>query len=109
MALLAGCVAVTVPLEFAYGFKVWRSPRRLAAALIPGALLFTVWDLIVIQRGHWSFSNEHTIGVDLPGGFPVEELLFFIVIPAAAISGYEAVVAGLARRTKSENISEAPR
>lgn len=96
-ALLAGCVAVTVPLEFLYGFRVWRAPRRLARALLPGFVAFTLWDLWAVNRRHWWFSPDHTTGWLAPGGLPVEELAFFLVVPAAAISGYEAVRAGLAR------------
>ncbi len=98
LALLLGCVAVTVPLEFVYGFRVWRAPKRLAKAIVPTVAVFTAWDVFAISRGHWTFSDKYTVGVDFPGGFPIEELLFFIVIPAAAISGFEAVRAGLARR-----------
>jgi lycopene cyclase domain-containing protein len=97
ISLLLGCVAVTVPLEFVYGFRVWRNPKRLAEALAPGFFLFVVWDLYAIERGHWSYNSQYLTGLDI-GPVPIEELLFFLVIPAAAISGYEAVCASLLRR-----------
>jgi lycopene cyclase domain-containing protein len=97
LALLFGCVLVTVPLEFVYGFKVWRDPRRLLRAVFPGLVLFLLWDVWAIARGHWSYDPAALTGVTFPGSLPLEELLFFLVIPAAGISGYEAVVAGLKR------------
>ena len=96
LALLLGCMAVTIPLEFVYGFKVWRSPRRLAAALAPGFVLFMVWDVFAIERNHWTYNADFMCGVSF-GSVPLEEVLFFLIIPTAAISGYEAVGAGLKR------------
>lgn len=95
--LLLGCVAVTLPLEFVYRFRVWRDPKRLARAIVPGFVLFTVWDVIAIHRHHWNYNDTYLTGLHV-GTVPIEELLFFIVIPAAAVSGYEAVCAGLRRR-----------
>jgi lycopene cyclase domain-containing protein len=97
LGLLLGCVVATLPLEFVYGFRVWRNPRRLAKAVLPGLMLFVVWDIFAIERGHWTYNENYLSGVSA-GPLPIEELLFFIVIPAAAISGYEAVCASLRRR-----------
>lgn len=98
LALLAGCLVCTVPLEFIYGFRVWRDPARLFRALLPVVCFFICWDLFGIHRGNWWFNGDYVTGITLPGDIPIEELLFFIVIPAAAISGYEAVKASLASR-----------
>lgn len=98
LALLLGCVAVTVPLEFIYGFRVWRDPKRLARAVVPGFILFVIWDVYAIYRGHWQYNGDYLTGIGV-GSMPLEELLFFVIIPAAAISGYEAVGAGLRRRS----------
>jgi lycopene beta-cyclase len=95
--LLIGCIAVTVPLEFLYGFRVWRNPKRLVKAVVPGFVLFTIWDVVAIHRGHWTYNGHYLTGLHI-GSMPIEELLFFVVIPAAAISGYEAVCASLRRR-----------
>jgi lycopene beta-cyclase len=97
LALLLGCMAVTIPLEFFYGFRVWRAPKRAFRAILPGFVLLVCWDLLAISRGHWTFSDQFVTGWEVPGGIPIEELAFFVVIPMAAISGYEAVKAGLAK------------
>jgi lycopene cyclase domain-containing protein len=61
----------------------------------PAAALFAAWDLVASARGHWSFSDRYTIGVRLLG-LPVEEWLFFVVIPLCALLTYEAF--GLGRK-----------
>ena len=54
LLLMAGCLLVTLPLEFVFGARVWRRPRRLLFALVPTVVLFAVWDIAAIGRGHWS-------------------------------------------------------
>jgi lycopene beta-cyclase len=91
LLLLAACLAVTLPLEVVIGARVYRRPRRLLTTLIVAMTPFVVWDLVGIARGHWSFSERFTVGLDLPGGMPVEELLFFVVVPICALLTHQAV------------------
>ena len=91
LLLMAGCLLVTLPLEFVFGARVWRRPRRLLFALVPTVILFAVWDIAAIARGHWSFNPRYVTGRQLPGNLPVEELTFFIVIPICGLLTLEAV------------------
>ena len=78
-------------LEIALRTRVYRRWRRLLLALAPVAAVFVVWDLYAISRGHWSFDAKRTTHVLLPGNLPLEELVFFVVVPIAAILTLEAV------------------
>jgi lycopene cyclase domain-containing protein len=91
LLVMAACVAITLPLEFAFGARVWRRPRRLVAALAPVVAVFYVWDAVAIERGHWWFEERYVSGVVLPLGVPLEELVFFVVIPICALLSLEAV------------------
>jgi lycopene cyclase domain-containing protein len=91
LIVLALCVVITLPLEFVFEARVWRRPKRLAIALAPVFALFVVWDLWASSRGTWAFNPEYTMGVELPGGMVVEELLFFVVVPVCALLTVEAV------------------
>lgn len=91
LALMGACLAVTLPLEFAFRARVYRRPRRLLAALAGPVAVFVVWDLIAIARGHWTFTERYVTGWELPGELPVEELAFFVVIPICALLTFEAV------------------
>jgi lycopene cyclase domain-containing protein len=88
---MGACLLVTLPLELVLGARVWRSPRRLAVALAPAFVVFVAWDLWASATGTWSFNPRYTIGVELPGGMAVEELVFFTVIPICTILTLEAV------------------
>jgi hypothetical protein len=50
-----------------------------------------VWVLYAIAQGHWDYSPALTLGIRLPGGIPVEEVLFFLVVPVCSVLALEAV------------------
>jgi lycopene cyclase domain-containing protein len=78
-------------LEFVIRSNVARRARRWALAVLPAFTVFVVWDLYAIAAGHWHFDPEQTVGLVFPGGIPLEELLFFVIVPTAGILTLEAV------------------
>jgi len=62
----------------------------LLATLLPVAGVFVLWDVVATARGHWWFDAGHTLPVRVLG-LPVEEWLFFIVVPVCAVLTYEAL------------------
>jgi lycopene cyclase domain-containing protein len=97
LALLAGCVVLTLPLEFVFRARVWRRPRRALRALVPVVLVFGTWDAVAIALGHWWFNPRFVTGIELPPGLPVEEIAFFVVIPLCGLLTFEAIRNLLAR------------
>jgi hypothetical protein len=91
MAMLAFTVMGSFWLEIALKVRVLRRIRRAMMAIAPVALCFLIWDAYAIANKHWFFDKEQIIGVFGPLNIPVEEYLFFIVIPLAAIMTIEAV------------------
>jgi len=91
LLLMAACVLATLPLELVLRTRVYRRPRRLLLSLAPVLVVFAAWDVWAIDRGHWRYDPRQTTGVALPGHLPLEEALFFVVIPTCAILGFEAV------------------
>lgn len=90
LVLMAACLVLTLPLEFVLRARVYRRPLRLVLALAPTVVVFVAWDVLGIIRDHWSYSPRFTSGVML-GPMPLEELVFFIVIPICGLLTYEAV------------------
>lgn len=103
LALLAALLVVTSPLELVLGVQVYRQPVRLVKSVLPVAAVFTVWDLYAISRHQWRYSRRQTSGVLLPGHLPVEELLFFLIVPVCSILSLEAV-----RRVRGWSIGDEP-
>ena len=85
------CVLVTLPLEFRFQARVWRRPKRLAMAVLPALAVFVAWDVWATASGTWGFDADYTLGIALPGGMVIEELVFFVVVPVCALLTLEAV------------------
>jgi lycopene cyclase domain-containing protein len=93
LLVLGACVAVTLPLEIIGGARVYRRPKALLATLAPVLAVFAGWDLIAVRRGDWWFTERYILGLRLVG-LPVEEWLFFAVVPVCALLTYEVVGRG---------------
>ncbi|HEX3623119.1 MAG TPA: lycopene cyclase domain-containing protein [Acidimicrobiales bacterium] len=91
LILMGLCLLATLPLEFVFGARVWRRPARLVRALALPVVLFVVWDVIAIARDHWGYNPKYVTGWKLPFDLPVEELVFFLVIPICSLLTLEAV------------------
>ena len=112
LGVLAFCLIGTAPLEIVLRARVYRRPLRLALTLLPVVVVFVGWDLYAIARGHWTYDPAQTTGVVLPGRLPLDELLFFLVIPICAVLTLEAVrgkVKGWTRRTAEPGRSRTSR
>jgi len=102
LLVLAGCLAAALWLEPVLKVNVFRRWRRLLLTLLPVVLVGTLWDLAAIAAGHWRFDRAQTTGIVLPGGLPLDEVLFFVVVPVCAVLGFEAVRAVLRRPAGDE-------
>ena len=91
LLILAGCVLITVPLEF-FGDGVYRQPVRLLRALTPVLVVFLVWDAVAIALDIWRYNPRYVSGINVPF-MPLEELLFVLVIPLCGLLTYSAVCA----------------
>lgn len=91
IAVLAFVTVASFWLEFAFRLRVLRNPLRLIKTLALSAPLFILWDAYAIANHHWYFSAEKTLGIYGPLGIPLEEYLFFIIIPIAGLLTLEGV------------------
>ena len=91
LGLLAGCLVVTAPLELVLRVRVYARWRRFLLAVLPTFVGFVAWVLYAIAQGHWQYDADLILGVRLPGGIPLEEVLFFLVVPLCAVLAFEAV------------------
>jgi lycopene cyclase domain-containing protein len=105
--LLCACLAITAPLEL-FGAGVYRQPWRAIRAVAPVALVFLVWDAVAIAAHIWTYNPQFVSGIRLPGGTPIEEVLFFLVIPLCGLLTYNAVNAMLDRIRRARQRDDAP-
>ncbi|MBB3603329.1 lycopene cyclase domain-containing protein [Mycolicibacterium sp. BK556] len=92
LIVLGACLLITAPLEI-FGSGVYRQPVRLLLSVVPVAVVFVVWDAIAIAGGVWTYNPRYISGIDVGFSIPLEELLFFLVIPVCGLLTYSAVSA----------------
>ena len=90
VAMLAFCLAGTLPLIPAFRLRVLQQPRRLLLTILAAGAPLLVWDLHATEVGHWRFDQAQTLPWRV-AGLPLEEIAFFVVIPLVAVLTYEAV------------------
>ena len=96
LLVLAGCLLATLPLELVLHVGVYGQVRRLLLTLLPVLAVFLTWDVLAVRAGQWTYDRAQLVGLTV-GNLPVEELLFFLVVPLCAILTLEAVVRGRRR------------
>ena len=89
-AVLVAILVGSLWLEAVLKVGVLRRWRRLLLTVLPVAGVFLLWDAYAVSAGHWSFDPGRVVGVWL-GEIPLEEALFFLTVPLAAILTFEAV------------------
>ena len=78
-------------LEFAFRIRVLRRPKLALTAIFPVSIFFLAWDAFAINQNHWTFDSDQILGIIGPLNIPLEEYLFFFIIPLAAILTLEGV------------------
>jgi lycopene cyclase domain-containing protein len=92
LIVLGLCLVITAPLEL-LGDGVYRQAHRLACAVVPVAAVFLIWDAVAIAAHVWTYNRNYITGIHIPPRIPIEEVLFFVVVPLCALLTYNAVTA----------------
>ena len=74
--------ALAIPLAFSFDRKVayYKMWPFLLPAMVVNALIFIIIDIYFTSAGVWGFNPDYHSGIMFEG-LPLEELLFFIIIP----------------------------
>jgi lycopene cyclase domain-containing protein len=91
LAMLAFTLFGSIWLEVFLKVGVIRRFKRVILSILPTAVLFLIWDAYAIKSGHWYFDKNQILGIFGPFGIPLEEFLFFLIVPLAALLTIEAV------------------
>lgn len=80
------------PLLLSFDRKVryYHKWKYLFPAIIRAAVLFILWDIIFTQTAIWGFNMHYLVGLKVLH-LPIEEWLFFLIIPFSCLFIYEVV------------------
>ena len=84
--LLVDLCCIIVPFLFSFHPKInfYKQWRFLWLPCLVTAIIFLVWDVLFTRDGVWSFNRGYVCGLYFCS-LPLEEYLFFICIPYAAV------------------------
>jgi len=88
LILMASCLIFPFAFSFDKRVAFYKNWGKLLVATIIPATFFIIWDAWFTSRGIWSFNDTYIIGYKILN-LPIEEWLFFIVIPYCSIFVYE--------------------
>lgn len=89
--LLVTSVAVPLLLSFDKKLRFWQQWKYLFPAIIAVAVFYIFFDILLTDKGVWGFNPAYHSSIILLH-LPLEEWLFFIVIPYASIFLHDALV-----------------
>ena len=88
--VLAATFAIPFVKSFSKVLDFYKYPARLISAIAFPFVIFVVWDIVATSRGHWSFNEKYISGLKIIN-LPVEEILFFLIVPFCALFTWEVV------------------
>ena len=77
-----------------FGFRLQFS-KKLKLFLLTDSLILFVYlirDFWAISKGSWFFDPDQILGIMLLGKLPIEEFLFFIIVPLMTVLTYLALI-----------------
>ncbi len=81
-----------IPFIFSFEKKIFFISKfnKVLTTIFIVSTIYIIWDIIFTSRGIWSFSEKETIGLNFIN-IPVEELLFFVIVPYCLLFIYEVI------------------
>jgi len=87
--LFIGVCGIGVNIGFKTGLK--KRLRIFLATDLGILIVYLAWDSWAIHKQNWFFDAKQIIGVHLFNGIPIEEILFFIVVPFTTVATFLAL------------------
>jgi lycopene cyclase domain-containing protein len=88
--ILAASLAGPLLLSFDKKVAFYTKWKYAFPAMVIPALLYIAWDIFFTGKGVWSFNENYITGIKLYN-LPIEEVLFFFVVPYCCVFIYECI------------------
>lgn len=88
--LLFGSALVPFILSFDKKLQFYKQWKYLFPSIFIIALIYIVFDVLIAKQGIWGFNPDYLSGI-IYLGLPLEEYLFFLIIPYASIFLHDSV------------------
>lgn len=90
LIVLIATIAAPLVLSFDKKVQYYKNLKYIFPSILVTSVIFWVWDIRFTAAQVWSFNPDFILGKNLYG-MPIEEWLFFIVIPYSCVFIYEVI------------------
>jgi lycopene cyclase domain-containing protein len=81
-----------VSVNFGFRLRIGSRGRQLLQTEMMILAIYLSWDTWAIAKKSWFFDHHQIVNVDVLPKVPVEEFLFFLVVPIMIILSYQALL-----------------
>lgn len=92
LAVLAFVAICAVGINFGFRLRIGTHWRELFMTQIAVLVIYLGWDTWAIARDNWFFDSRQIVNINVLPKVPIEEFLFFIVVPITTILSYQALI-----------------
>ena len=91
LGVLAFIALCAVGVNFGFRLRISKQWRTFLLADSIIILIYVTWDIWAASRKSWYFDDKQILGAKLFGILPIEELLFFILVPLMVVLSYQSL------------------
>ncbi len=88
LVVMIATIAIPLALSFDKNVQYYKKLKYILPAILIAGAVFIMWDINFTKSRIWGFNPEYVIGKDIMG-LPVEEWMFFLVVPYSCVFIYE--------------------
>ena len=92
LAVIAFVAICAVGVNLGFGLRIGKRWRELLLTELFIVIIYLSWDTWAIAHKNWFFDTRQIVNIDILPKVPLEELLFFIVVPLTIILSYQALL-----------------
>jgi len=106
LMVLAFIGACAVLVNFGFKLRIsskWKLFLMTDAVIL---LIYLAWDFWAVAKESWYFDQKQIMGIYIFGELPIEEVLFFVIVPLMVVLTYLALIKLSRSSSKSENSND---
>ncbi len=92
LAVLAFVAVCAFGINLGFRLQIGKHWRELVVTQIAIIIIYLSWDTWAIARKSWFFDARQILNITVLPKVPLEELLFFVVVPVTTILSYQALL-----------------
>jgi lycopene cyclase domain-containing protein len=92
LAVIAFVALCAFGINLGFALRIGKRWRELLLTQFAIVIIYLSWDTWAIAKKNWFFDTHQIVNINVLPKVPLEELLFFIVVPLTIILSYQALL-----------------